>query len=189
MKGGRGDAEKGRHGDMKKTDTEKRGNGDTGMCGQLGVRKGGLPPLGVRKTLCVLGWALAIILFSFVGVFAQQIGSSTTQEGVSYPRGTYAIRNARIVTLAGPDIENGTVVIRDGKIDAVGASVNVPAGAQTIEGRGLSVYPGMMDAGTSLGLVEVDSEQILSESSPVLWTLTIVVIVIVISFCSHSLGK
>jgi imidazolonepropionase-like amidohydrolase len=66
-----------------------------------------------------------------------------------------AIRNVRIVTVSGPDIENGTVVIRDGKIEAVGASVNVPAGAQTIEGRGLSVYPGMIDAGTNMGLVEV----------------------------------
>jgi imidazolonepropionase-like amidohydrolase len=66
-----------------------------------------------------------------------------------------AIRNARIVTVSGPDIENGTVVIRDGKIEAVGATVNVPAGAQTIEGLGLSVYPGMIDAGTNMGLVEV----------------------------------
>ena len=57
--------------------------------------------------------------------------------------------------LAVPDIENGTVVIRDGKIEAFGASVSVPAGAQIIEGRGLSVYPGMIDAGTSMGLVEV----------------------------------
>jgi len=64
-----------------------------------------------------------------------------------------ALRNARIVTVSGPDIENGTVVIRDGKIEAVGTSVNVPAGAQTIDGHGLSVYPGMIDAGTVLGLI------------------------------------
>ena len=88
-------------------------------------------------------------------VFAQQIGNPTTQQGVLPPRGTYAIRNARIVTVSGPDIENGTVVIRDGKIEAVGANVSVPAGAQTIDGRGLSVYPGMIDAGTNMGLVEV----------------------------------
>jgi imidazolonepropionase-like amidohydrolase len=67
----------------------------------------------------------------------------------------FAIRNARIVTVSGPDIENGTLVIRDGKIEAVGATVNIPAGAQTIDGRGLSVYPGMIDAGTNMGLVEV----------------------------------
>ena len=88
-------------------------------------------------------------------VVAQQIGNPTTQQGVLPPRGTYAIRNARIVTVSGPDIENGTVVIRDGKIEAVGANVSVPAGAQTIDGRGLSVYPGMIDAGTNMGLVEV----------------------------------
>jgi imidazolonepropionase-like amidohydrolase len=86
---------------------------------------------------------------------AQQIGNPTTQQGVMPPRGVIAIRNARIVTVSGSDIENGTVVIRDGKIEAVGATVNVPAGAQTIEGRGLSVYPGMIDAGTNMGLVEV----------------------------------
>jgi len=88
-------------------------------------------------------------------VFAQQIGNPTMQQGVLPPRGTFAIRNARIVTVSGPDIENGTVVIRDGKIEAVGTNVNVPAGAHTIDGRGLSVYPGMIDAGTNMGLVEV----------------------------------
>ena len=88
-------------------------------------------------------------------VAAQQIGSPTTQQGVIPPRGVIAIRNARIVTVSGPDIENGTVVIRDGKIEAVGATVTVPVGARTIDGQGLSVYPGMIDAGTNMGLVEV----------------------------------
>ncbi len=88
-------------------------------------------------------------------VAAQQIGNPTTQDGVMPPRTTIAIRNARIVTVSGPDIERGTVVIRDGKIEAVGANVSVPAGAQTIDGNGLSVYPGMIDAGTNMGLVEV----------------------------------
>src|SRR5690348_12448724 len=97
---------------------------------------------------------VALILFSS-SVVAQQIGNPTTQEGVLPPRGTIAIRNARIVTVSGPDIENGTVVIRDGRIEAVGTNVSVPAGAQTIDGRGLSVYPGMIDAGTNMGLVEV----------------------------------
>ncbi|HKO99181.1 MAG TPA: amidohydrolase family protein [Pyrinomonadaceae bacterium] len=97
----------------------------------------------------------AVVLIGLTSVTAQQIGNPTTQDGVNFPRGVYAIRNARIVTVSGADIENGTVVIRDGKIEAVGANVNVPAGAQTIEARGLSIYPGMMDAGTSLGLTEV----------------------------------
>jgi imidazolonepropionase-like amidohydrolase len=98
---------------------------------------------------------IVALLFCAGSVMAQQIGNSTTQQGVIPPRGVFAIRNARIVTVSGPDIENGTVVIRDGKIDAVGANVSVPAGAQTIDGSGLSVYPGMIDAGTNMGLVEV----------------------------------
>src|ERR1051325_3060155 len=106
-----------------------------------------------RLSLSIFICVLCVICGN--SVFAQQIGYPTAQEGVLPPRGTFAIRNARIVTVSGSDIENGTVVIRDGKIEAVGASVNVPSGAQTIDGRGLSVYPGMIDAGTNMGLVEV----------------------------------
>jgi hypothetical protein len=98
---------------------------------------------------------LFALVICATSAFAQQIGTVTTQQGVFPPRGTFAIRNARIVTVTGPDIENGTVVIRDGKIEAVGANVSVPTGAQTIDGSGLSVYPGMIDAGTNMGLVEV----------------------------------
>jgi len=98
---------------------------------------------------------LLVFVICATPVVAQQIGNPTTQDGVMPPRTTIAIRNARIVTVSGPDIERGTVVIRDGKIEAVGANVSVPAGAQTIDGNGLSVYPGMIDAGTNMGLVEV----------------------------------
>jgi len=90
-----------------------------------------------------------------LSVVAQQIGNPTMQLGVTTSRAVYAIRNARIVTVSSADIENGTIVIRNGKIEAVGANVSVPGGAQTIDAQGLTVYPGMMDAGTSLGLVEV----------------------------------
>jgi len=98
---------------------------------------------------------LLTILLICVPVLGQQIGNPTTQQGVIPARGVFAIRNARIVTVSGADIESGTVVIRDGKIEAVGTAVNVPANAQSIGGRGLSVYPGMIDAGTNMGLVEV----------------------------------
>jgi imidazolonepropionase-like amidohydrolase len=65
---------------------------------------------------------------------------------------TYAITNARIVTMSGAVIERGTVVIRDGLIAAVGANVNAPADARVIDGNGLTVYPGLIDSGTSLGI-------------------------------------
>src|SRR5215467_10007154 len=98
---------------------------------------------------------IILLIICAGSVLGQQIGNPTAQLGVMRARGTFAIRNARIVTVSGPDIENGTVVIRDGKIEAVGANVSVPSGAQTIDGRGLAVYPGMIDAGTNMGLVEV----------------------------------
>ncbi len=69
------------------------------------------------------------------------------------PPNAYAITNARIVTgRPGPTIERGTVVIRNGVIAAVGANVQAPADARVIDGTGLTVYPGVIDANTSLGL-------------------------------------
>lgn len=65
---------------------------------------------------------------------------------------TYAITNARIVTVSGNAIERGTIVIRNGLINAVGAGVKVPADARIIDGTGLTVYPGLIDAYTSLGI-------------------------------------
>lgn len=65
---------------------------------------------------------------------------------------TYAITGARIVTVSGANIERGTIVIRDGLISAVGASTVAPADARVIDGTGLTVYPGLIDANTNLGI-------------------------------------
>ncbi len=81
-----------------------------------------------------------------------QLGSYNPPPGA---RGTFAIKGARIVPVGGAEIASGTVVIADGKIQSLGANATVPAGANVIDGKGLVVYPGMMDAGTSLGLSEV----------------------------------
>lgn len=66
----------------------------------------------------------------------------------------YAITNAKIVTVSGAEIEHGTVVIRNGLIAAVGDKVSAPPDAQVIDGSGLTVYPGLIDANTNLGLPE-----------------------------------
>jgi len=68
-----------------------------------------------------------------------------------------AITGGKIVTLAGEPIENGTIIIRNGRIAEVGANVAVPAGAEVIDASGLEVYPGMMDAVSRLGLTEISS--------------------------------
>lgn len=104
------------------------------------------------KTPLVLA---ALLLSSFIVAAAQDIVGPTS--GDLGPAGTYVIRNARVVTVSGPDIENGSVVISGGRITAVGASVNAPAGATEIDARGLVVYPGMIDAATNMALVEIGS--------------------------------
>jgi imidazolonepropionase-like amidohydrolase len=71
--------------------------------------------------------------------------------------GVYVIQGAKIFTLAGAPIDKGTLVIRDGKVAAVGAGVAVPADAQIIEASGLEVYPGMFDPVTQVGLEEVEA--------------------------------
>ena len=64
-----------------------------------------------------------------------------------------AIRNARVVTVSGAVLPKATVLIRDGLIEAVGADLAVPADAWLIEGEGLTVYPGLVDALSTLGQV------------------------------------
>lgn len=64
----------------------------------------------------------------------------------------FAIRGARIVPVSGPVIESGTIVIAKGLIQAVGSDVPIPPEAWVIEGKGLTVYPGLIDSLTTLGL-------------------------------------
>src|SRR3982750_4119694 len=104
--------------------------------------------IGLRVVLA-LGICIGL---SSSAAFAQNDGS---EQNVTGKPGTFAIVGARIVTISGAVIENGTVVIQNGKIAAVGANVSVPSGAERIDGKGLSVFPGMIDAATNLGLAEI----------------------------------
>ena len=70
-----------------------------------------------------------------------------------------AITGGTVYPVSGPKIENGTVLIRDGKIAAVGASVAIPEGARRIDARGKWVTPGLIHALTSLGLAEGGSPE------------------------------
>lgn len=71
-------------------------------------------------------------------------------------KGTFALTNATIETVTKGTVQ-GTVLIQDGKITAVGPNVTVPAGAKMIDCTGKFIYPGMIDGGTNLGLSEVGS--------------------------------
>lgn len=67
---------------------------------------------------------------------------------------TIAITGGRVFPVSGPPIDNATVLIRDGRIAAVGSNVAIPAGAQRIDATGKWVTPGLVDAQTQLGLFD-----------------------------------
>ena len=73
------------------------------------------------------------------------------------PSTNYAITHAKLFTLTGPPIDDGILVIRDGKIAAVGTNVDIPSGAQVFDGKGLQVYPGLFDPVTQMGLSEISA--------------------------------
>ena len=68
---------------------------------------------------------------------------------------TIAIVGGTIHPVSAPEIREGTVLIVDGKITAVGATVQVPAGTKTYDARGKHVYPSLLPSATDLGLVEI----------------------------------
>jgi imidazolonepropionase-like amidohydrolase len=68
---------------------------------------------------------------------------------------TVAITGGKVYPVSGAPIENGTVLMRDGKIVAVGAGVTIPADAQRIDASGKWVTPGLINGATQLGLIEV----------------------------------
>jgi imidazolonepropionase-like amidohydrolase len=86
-------------------------------------------------------------------VALRELGTAGQATRVTTPtRGVLAITNARIVPVTKPTIERGTIVVRDGIIESVGANVSVPAGARVIDAAGAEVYPGFIDAQTTIGL-------------------------------------
>ena len=65
--------------------------------------------------------------------------------------GVYAITGGTVHPVSGPEIANGVVIIRDGLIESVGANVGIPLDATVVDVKGSHVYPGLIDAQTSLG--------------------------------------
>lgn len=96
--------------------------------------------------------------FIRLGVAAVAIAAALPTVRADAPH-VYAIKGARLVTAAGaPVVVSGTIVIRNGLIDAIGADVQPPPDAMVIDGAGLTVYPGLIDMGNTAGL-DVNANQ------------------------------
>jgi imidazolonepropionase-like amidohydrolase len=106
-----------------------------------------------RKTIFI--FAIAFMVGSFVGVPAAHAQASQT----------YAITGAKVFPISGPPMEGATIIIRDGKISAVGKGVVIPAGAKVIDAKGLEVYPGMFNAITEIGINEIGAVDASVDSS------------------------
>lgn len=100
---------------------------------------------------------LSIILFQVLALFFPLLLHAQFDGEFIKPRnGRFLLKNATIVTVTKGTIENGSVLIANGKIQAVGK--DVPAGdAEVLDCTGMFIYPGMFDGGSRLGLVEVNS--------------------------------
>jgi hypothetical protein len=93
---------------------------------------------------CAFALCLGVLLVFFCGAPALHAQGGEPQY--------FAIRGAKVVPVPGPPIENATVVISRGIISAVGKDAAVPPEAWIIDGKGLIVYPGLVDAFTDVGI-------------------------------------
>lgn len=98
--------------------------------------------------------AHAILAAFVLVVFAAGSKASDTMPAPPQTK-AIAIKGATIHPVTGPDIPSGTIVFDNGKITAIGADAAIPANAEVIDGTGKHVYPGLINANTVLGLVEI----------------------------------
>jgi imidazolonepropionase-like amidohydrolase len=110
---------------------------------------------GRSAAIWIVG-SLILVLAGVTGVLAQ-----APMVDITPGPGTIAITGGRLLTITHGVIENGVVLIEGGKIAAVGtaASVKVPRGATIVDAKGMTVYPGLIDAETRLGLSEIGSDR------------------------------
>ncbi len=87
-----------------------------------------------------------------LGLFALALAITPA---IAESQGAFVIRGGTVVPVSGPRIPNATVVLQNGRITAIGANAQAPAGATEINATGMFVYPGLINAGTNMGLTEM----------------------------------
>ena len=112
-------------------------------------------------TKSMLRFAVTTSLLLSLAATAQQ----KTTTAATDPNRPIAIAGGKLLTITNGTIENGVVVMQNGKITAVGpaGSVKVPADAQVIDAKGMTVYPGLIDSETHLGLTEVSADKMTND--------------------------
>lgn len=102
-------------------------------------------------------FSLSLLLLSMALTgYSQQVSKPS--------QGTYALTNATIETVTKGTVK-GTLVVENGNISAIGPNVAIPPDAKVVDCSGLFIYPGLIDAGTQLGLVEVSSVSLTADAN------------------------
>ncbi len=96
----------------------------------------------------ILGCALAVCFMAFLALFWAAPALQAQGGEPQY----FAIRGAKVVPVSGPPLENATIVISRGLIAGVGKDIAIPPEAWVIEGKSLTVYPGLIDSFTDVGI-------------------------------------
>src|SRR5437660_5796020 len=111
----------------------------------------------MKRNLLLLSVVILATSFASAQASKQRTRIATSQVEATGP---VAIRGGKLLTITHGVIENGVVVMQNGRITAVGPSgTAIPRGATVIDATGMTVYPGLIDSETNIGLVEVEADQ------------------------------
>lgn len=111
----------------------------------------------IQMKFIIKTFSLSLLLLSMALTgYSQQVSKPS--------QGTYALTNATIETVTKGTVK-GTLVVENGNISAIGPNVAIPPDAKVVDCSGLFIYPGLIDAGTQLGLVEVSSVSLTADAN------------------------
>ncbi len=107
---------------------------------------------------------VALALIVATACLAQQPAKTTPAQDQT-ANGTIVLRGGKLLTISHGVIENGVLIMQNGRIISVGpASTVIPKGAWIIDVTGMTVYPGLIDSETHLGLIEIDADRMTNDT-------------------------
>ena len=118
----------------------------------------------MRRTALRLS-VFAMLLATVVMAQQKTMAAAKSSAIALDPSKPVAITGGKLLTITHGTIDNGVLIIENGKIAAVGAAnlVKVPANAQVIDAKGMTVYPGLIDSETHLGLTEIEADRMTND--------------------------